>query len=1128
MSEICPKCGAANRAGRSTCAVCGAELEIASFAEMFGPPRQLRGRYLIQGALQQGTKLSLYRAVDTEEGNRPCLVHQVTPMLPDLREQEELEYRFAREAAAWKARQHPNIIRILDADVQHHRLYLVTEPVKGVSLRSIIQDRRQAVSEPTLLYWAGQLCDALVYLHSQSPSVVLGCLSPSTIHVDQGGRIQLVEVGLIRYDRSGLLGSARGVPGYAAPEQRRGELTPRSDLYSLGIILYQVITRFDPKERPLPSLHKYASGISEPVVEAITRAYRRDPEKRFASADEMRQVLLGTSIQSAFELAPLAIAGGKVVTTIPDMVRFCAAHWDEGLLALVNNSIAEWLTESARALHQAGQDQAADGVEQAAHRTVQAGEQMAIASARPGMEEIAHNMAFAAWLKDMGAMGIQPSLHVQPDRFDFGVVGPTVKAKSALQIRNKGRGYLTGRVESALPWLTIPNPVFGCRAGETARVAVEARGRRLPPGDSSSAQAIRVTSDGGDAWIEAWASSSPPVLDVQPRTLNYGLIARGASRVAHLVLWNRGGGRLNGRVSTKAPWLRIRHPQFSCPASASAQIAVELLSVQLPKRAVRIRRALIVDSDSGQAQIDIAWKWARPGLELDTTGLDMGSVERGTRVRRTLNLFNSGTADLIGKAESRVTWLAVDPAEFQCVPGDAQLLSVTCDTSMLPGGSTVEAEAIEIGANAGTQTLSASVEVLAPELIVQTPEIDLGTVRDGDQVEETIMIGNRGSLPWEGFVRANVPWLTVEPEEVRCEPGHFMPVTAMLDTTALEAGGKWTVPDAVQIEERGQGGLASPHFVSVHVTLSRPRLMVERHSLDFGLIGRTDIVTLPLEVTNGGTGELQWRIESRGTWVEVIPEEGVCQAGETTAVQVNAYALAVDGESGRAWLTVRSNGGRVDLPASVSLSSPLLVVDPSWLDLKSDNYDPASPGASQTIRVSNRGVGNLTGRVTSQVSWLICDQAFECATGVSTQISAQANPEGLREGTYEAIDALRVESNATSQEIGARLTVTLTPQLYVATQALHFDDVIDQSVADQKIERSFQLENRGYATLRAQVLPVEEWIAVNRRDWTIKPGKKVRVRVSLIDAPPDADGKIEIRAPGQTMQLSVRRTARTT
>ena len=78
MSETCLKCGATNPDGRSTCVRCGAELETAMYAEMFGPPPVLKGRYATQRVLQRGSSVSLYRAVDRQAGNQPCLIHQVT------------------------------------------------------------------------------------------------------------------------------------------------------------------------------------------------------------------------------------------------------------------------------------------------------------------------------------------------------------------------------------------------------------------------------------------------------------------------------------------------------------------------------------------------------------------------------------------------------------------------------------------------------------------------------------------------------------------------------------------------------------------------------------------------------------------------------------------------------------------------------------------------------------------------------------------------------------------------------------------------------------------------------------------------------------------------------------------
>jgi serine/threonine protein kinase len=100
-------------------------MEPALFAELFGPPKELKGRYVIQSPLREGAQVSLFRALDRAE-NRVCLVHQVSLSEVDLDRREVAQYRFLQEAAAWQKRRHPNIIQVLDAEVQNNRLYLVT------------------------------------------------------------------------------------------------------------------------------------------------------------------------------------------------------------------------------------------------------------------------------------------------------------------------------------------------------------------------------------------------------------------------------------------------------------------------------------------------------------------------------------------------------------------------------------------------------------------------------------------------------------------------------------------------------------------------------------------------------------------------------------------------------------------------------------------------------------------------------------------------------------------------------------------------------------------------------------------------------------------------------------------
>jgi hypothetical protein len=1121
MSITCPKCGCVNRAGTEICALCGFELETLSFEELFGPPKELKGRYTIRRTRSQGQVVSFYEAVDRQAANQLCWVQEMTTALLDRHDLEDAEEHFLSEMTAWQGLQHPNIARVTDAFVHNRRFYLITEPVEGVSLQSIVRDRQQKPPQLTLLHWAQQLCAVLDYLHGQTPPMVLGYLSPASIRINSAGDVMVVDFGLGRFLQPHFADAGtwhRGVPGYEAPEQRRGELTPRSDIYSLGVILYALATHHDPKERPLPPLHRRAPHLSETAVQTIVRAYRRDPAKRYASAAEMRDALLATGQPTAakVELPPFMLKEGQEASTLRDLVRLCAANWDEGLRALVNGRIAEWLTESAESLRAAGQQTEAEEIAQAARRTVKAQEKMVDDASRPGMEEIAHHAAYAAWLEEMGAVGVQPSLQVHPRGFDFEVIPANMKAVAEVQIRNKGQGYLTGHVESPLPWLTVPNPVFGCRAGETATVKVMARGRRLPPGRTGSPQAILVASNGGQAWLEAQAESATPELVTEPATLNFGPITKSGTHIAHLTLSNRGGGLLSGQVVSGVPWLRVRRPAFRCPSGASARIAVEIIGAQLPAEVARARqakRALVVDSDSGQAAIGVAWTWARPSLALDVTALDFGTARRGIHLERTLTLSNPGTADLVGQISSQVDWLTAEPLEFRCPPGGTQIIQVACDTTHLPGGDTLIAEAIKIEANAGQQALSAAVEVLAPELSVEPALLDLGTVRDGDDVEMTIMVSNRGSLAWQGEIRSAVPWLTAEQETLLCEPGHSVPLTAVLNTAAFEAGGEWTVQDALQIV--GQGEECA---IAVHVVLARPQLAVARRSLDFGIIGQSDVTTLPLGIANAGTGELKWQLEwptkGQEAWLEANLSSGTCGAGESTVVQVKAYALAVGAEAGQSWLTVHSNAGRADLPASVTLSAPRLIVEPLTLDLGvSENYAPAL----QTLRLSNRGVGTLQGTITARVPWLSCQpQTFECDTGASVQIQVQALPEGLREGNYHSASALGIESNGGNEEIGARLRVALVPRLDLSSQSLSFSR---QGPETQHI----WLENQGYGVLRVNVIPKADWIRVNRRKWTIKSGRKARLEITtaLDGAPVGGAGAVEIHTPDEVTQLSV-------
>jgi hypothetical protein len=151
------------------------------------------------------------------------------------------------------------------------------------------------------------------------------------------------------------------------------------------------------------------------------------------------------------------------------------------------------------------------------------------------------------------------------------------------------------------------------------------------------------------------------------------------------------------------------------------------------------------------------------------------------------------------------------------------------------------------------------------------------------------------------------------------------------------------------------------------------------------------------------------------------------------------------------------------------------------------------------------------------VPWLSCvPTEFVCETGAAVQIEVKAKLDDLHEGHYDAVDALVVESNGGSREIDARLVLTLTPDLHVSPTELRFKD---------ETQGAFLIENRGYGTLRVQVLPSESWLTVNRQEWTIKARKRARVRVQITDAPADAQASITIRTPDEDRHLLVQCTS---
>jgi serine/threonine protein kinase len=200
--------------------------------------------------------------------------------------------RFLREALLLARLHHPAIPKLYDYFFEDGYWYLVMEYVPGPTLAAYMR-QHAPLSPLEAINYAMQLCDVLDYLHGQAPPVIFRDLKPSNIIITPEGRLVLVDFGIARYFKEGQVNDTTdfGSPGYASPEQFEGsgQTDARSDLFSLGIILYEMLCGHRPVKKganrdifePLQHLNP---ALSTALCGLVTVAIRPEPAYRFQTA----------------------------------------------------------------------------------------------------------------------------------------------------------------------------------------------------------------------------------------------------------------------------------------------------------------------------------------------------------------------------------------------------------------------------------------------------------------------------------------------------------------------------------------------------------------------------------------------------------------------------------------------------------------------------------------------------------------------------------------------------------------------------------------------------------------------------------------------------------------------------
>ena len=255
-------------------------------------------RYRIIDTLGEGGMANVYLAEDIILQRKVA----VKILRLDLQNESQTQARFQREALATSELSHPNIVSVLDVGTDHGLPYMVMEYVDGPDLKDYIREN-SPLDLREVIQIMDQILSAVALAHKHN--VIHRDLKPQNILMDKRGNIKIADFGIaVALNQSSITqtNSVMGSVHYMSPEQTRGGLVTRqSDIYSLGIILYELITGTVPfngdtpvsialkhAQEPIPSIRKKDRSVPQALENVVVKATAKDPRDRYPSAQAMK------------------------------------------------------------------------------------------------------------------------------------------------------------------------------------------------------------------------------------------------------------------------------------------------------------------------------------------------------------------------------------------------------------------------------------------------------------------------------------------------------------------------------------------------------------------------------------------------------------------------------------------------------------------------------------------------------------------------------------------------------------------------------------------------------------------------------------------------------------------------
>lgn len=285
---------------------------------------RLFGAYEIAAPLGEGGMAAVYKAY------QPAMKRfvAVKVLSRKLAESSEFTNRFQREAIMLAQLQHPHILPVFDYGQVDGYSYIVMPFLQNGTLAELLETRRRSLTE--IYQIMTQIGGALGYAHARG--MIHRDVKPSNVLIDEQGNCLLTDFGLARMveassDMLTSAGAIMGTPAYMSPEQGKGDtLDGRSDLYSLGVIFYEMLTGQVPYRDklpmmvvikhirdPLPSARELAPDLSDAIERVLIKSLAKDPDERYQTAEDFVQ-----AVQKAIQVNPPGRAVSRSLNSVYD------------------------------------------------------------------------------------------------------------------------------------------------------------------------------------------------------------------------------------------------------------------------------------------------------------------------------------------------------------------------------------------------------------------------------------------------------------------------------------------------------------------------------------------------------------------------------------------------------------------------------------------------------------------------------------------------------------------------------------------------------------------------------------------------------------------------------------------